>query len=97
MILRVDLHDPIDTENMDNPFFQPRVDSGAISRFTSALKAKLEHDKHIKTQRKDWPDTRHSTLRYAWVRRIYQKWKTALPSDIVFQSGCYIIIWGIMT
>jgi len=75
MIIRVDLHDPIDTENLDNPFFQPRIDSGAISRFTSALKAKLEHDKHIKTQRKDWPDSRHSTLRYAWVREYTKNGK----------------------
>lgn len=52
MIIRVDLHDPIDTENLDNPFFQPRIDSGAISRFTSALKAKLEHHKHFKTKGK---------------------------------------------
>lgn len=40
MILRVDLHDPIDTENMDNPFFQPRVDSGAISSLYQCVKSK---------------------------------------------------------
>jgi hypothetical protein len=89
MILRVDLHDPIDTENMDNPFFQPRVDSGAISRFTSALKAKLEHDKHIKTQRKDWPDTRHSTLRYAWVREYTKNGKRHYHLILCFNQDAY--------
>ena len=89
MILRVDLHDPIDTENMDNPFFQPRVDSGAISRFTSALKAKLKHDKHIKTQRKDWPDSRHSTLRYAWVREHTKNRKRHAHLILCFNQDAY--------
>jgi len=89
MILRVDLHDPIDTEEIDNPFFQPRVDSAAISRFTSALKAKLEHDKHIKTQRKDWPDTRHSTLRYAWVREYTKNGKRHYHLILCFNQDAY--------
>ncbi|NBJ29686.1 inovirus Gp2 family protein [Citrobacter sp. DNRA3] len=89
MILRVDLHDPIDTENLDNPFFQPRIDSGAISRFTSALKAKLEHDKHIKTQRKHWPDTRHSNLRYAWGREYTKNGKRHYHLILCFNQDAY--------
>ncbi|WP_312285219.1 inovirus Gp2 family protein [Yokenella regensburgei] len=89
MILRVDLHDPIDTENLDNPFFQPRVDSGAISRFTCALKAKLGHDKHIKTQRKDWPESRHSALRYAWVREYTQNEKRHYHLILSFNQDAY--------
>lgn len=89
MILRVDLHDPIDTENLDNPFFQPRIDSGAISRFTSALKAKLWHDKHIKTQRKEWPDTRHSNLRYAWVREYTKNGKRHYHLILCFNQDAY--------
>ncbi|WP_431224936.1 inovirus Gp2 family protein [Serratia sp. L9] len=89
MILRVDLHDPIDTDNLDNPFFQPRVDSGAISRFTCALKAKLGHDKHIKTQRKDWPESRHSALRYAWVREYTQNEKRHYHLILCFNQDAY--------
>lgn len=89
MILRVDLHDPIDTENLDNPFFHPRIDSGAISRFTSALKAKLGHDKHIKTQRKEWPDTRHSNLRYAWVREYTKNGKRHYHLILCFNQDAY--------
>lgn len=89
MILRVDLHDPIDTENLDNPFFQPRIDSGAISRFTSALKAKLGHDKYIKTQRKEWPDTRHSKLRYAWVREYTKNGKRHYHLILCFNQDAY--------
>lgn len=89
MILRVDLHDPIDTENLDNPFFQPRVDSGTISRFTCALKAKLGHDKHIKTRRKDWPENRHSALRYAWVREYTQNEKRHYHLILCFNQDAY--------
>ncbi len=89
MIIRVDLHDPIDRESLDNPFFQPKIDSGAISRFTSALKAKLRHDKHIKTQRKDWPVTRHSTLRYAWVREYTKNGKRHYHLILCFNQDAY--------
>lgn len=67
----------------------PRIDSGAISRFTSALKAKLEHDKHIKTQRKDWPDTRHSNLRYAWVREYTKNGKRHYHLILCFNQDAY--------
>ncbi|EMA1801336.1 inovirus Gp2 family protein [Cronobacter turicensis] len=89
MIIRVDLHDPVDTESLDNPFFQPKIDSGAISRFTSALKAKLGHDKHIKTQRKEWPDTRHSALRYAWVREYTKNGKRHYHLILCFNQDAY--------
>ncbi|EKN3731544.1 TPA: inovirus Gp2 family protein [Yersinia enterocolitica] len=89
MIIRVDLHDPIDTENLDNPFFQPRIDAGAISRFTSALKAKLENHKHFKTKRKDWPDNRYSTLRYAWVREYTTNGKRHYHLILCFNQDAY--------
>lgn len=87
LAIRVDLHDPAILDNGDTISCIANTDSGAISRFTSSLKAKLAADEQRK--RKDDKRVHPNTLRYAWVREFTQNGKRHFHIFIFLNKDAY--------
>ncbi|MGM3185255.1 inovirus Gp2 family protein [Dickeya oryzae] len=73
LAVRVDLHDPAILDNGDTISCIANTDSGAISRFTNSLKAKLIANEQRKYR--EGKRVHPNTLRYAWVREFTQNGK----------------------
>ncbi|MGM3175762.1 inovirus Gp2 family protein [Dickeya lacustris] len=87
LAIRVDLHDPAILDNGDTISCIANTDSGAISRFTSSLKAKLAADEQRK--RKDDKRVHPNTLRYAWVREFTQNGKRHFHVFLFLNKDAY--------
>ena len=87
LAIRVDLHDPVILDNGDNISCIANTDSGAISRFTNSLKAKLAADEQRK--RKEGKRVHRNTLRYAWVREFTQNGKRHFHVFLFLNKDAY--------
>ncbi|WP_282100571.1 inovirus Gp2 family protein [Pectobacterium versatile] len=87
LALRVNLHDPVILDNGDTISFFANADSGAISRFTNSLKAKLVADEQRK--RKEDKRVRPNTLRYSWVREFTQNGKRHFHMFLFLNKDAY--------
>ncbi|WP_233979865.1 inovirus Gp2 family protein [Pectobacterium versatile] len=87
LALRVDLHDPVILDNGDTISCFANTDSGAISRFTNSLKAKLAADEQRK--RKEDKRVHPNTLRYAWVREFTQNGKRHFHVFLFLNKDAY--------
>lgn len=87
LAIRVDLHDPVILDNGDTISCIANTDSGAISRFTNSLKAKLAADEQRK--RKEGKRVYPNTLRYAWVREFTQNGKRHFHVFLFLNKDAY--------
>ncbi|MFJ5440221.1 inovirus Gp2 family protein [Pectobacterium brasiliense] len=87
LALRMDLHDPVILDNGDTISCFANTDSGAISRFTNSLKAKLAADEQRK--RKEGKRVHPNTLRYAWVREFTQNGKRHFHVFLFLNKDAY--------
>ena len=87
LAIRVDLHDPVILDNGDTISCIANTDSGAISRFTNSLKAKLAADEQRK--RKEGKRVHRNTLRYAWVREFTQNGKRHFHVFLFLNKDAY--------
>ncbi|AFR04676.1 hypothetical protein PEC301653_40990 [Pectobacterium carotovorum subsp. carotovorum] len=87
LALRMDLHDPVILDNGDSISCFANTDSGAISRFTNSLKAKLAADEQRK--RKEGKRVHPNTLRYAWVREFTQNGKRHFHVFLFLNKDAY--------
>lgn len=83
----MDLHDPVILDNGDTISCFANTDSGAISRFTNSLKAKLAADEQRK--RKEGKRVHPNTLRYAWVREFTQNGKRHFHVFLFLNKDAY--------
>ncbi|MBN3043361.1 inovirus Gp2 family protein [Pectobacterium brasiliense] len=87
LALRMDLHDPVILDNGDSVSCFANTDSGAISRFTNSLKAKLAADEQRK--RKEGKRVHPNTLRYVWVREFTQNGKRHFHVFLFLNKDAY--------